>query len=172
MFTKDDIENYFTCYRNEQLFLIIFGGLALGTAILFYLRLKTPWYKGFALPLAVFALLLCSAGFSTYTKVHTLRVSAEYNYDMHPELLKTKELPRIRSVRKNLRILIGVNISILIVSLLIFLYFRKKDNDPYYRGTASSLFLMSAISIIMYALIVNSVTKFQRGIEKYTEQIT
>ena len=171
MFTKEDIENYFTTFKNEQVVLIILGLLALITALLFYLWRKTPWFKGFTLPLAVFALLFCGAGFSNYKKINTLRVRAAYHYDMHPELLKTIELPRIRSVRQNLQVLIGVNISILIASFLIFLYFRKKEDQPYYRGTASSLFLMSAISIILYTLMINSANTYQSGIEKYTEQI-
>ena len=113
MFTKENIEQYFSAFKNEQIFLIILGAVALIVALIFFVGFKTEWYKGFALPLAVFAVLNMGAGFSNYKKADILKVRNTYNYDLHPELLKTKELPRIREMNQNFTVLIYVNISII-----------------------------------------------------------
>ena len=171
MFTKQDIESYFTAFKNEQLLLMIPGGAALIVALLFYFWLKTPWHKGFALPLAVFAMLFCGAGFSNYKKTEQLRIRSVYNYDMHPEQLKIKELPRAKEVQQNMRVLIYLNASIIIASFLIFLYFRKKEENEYYMGTASSLFLMSSLSVAIYFFMLGPLKAYTAGIEKFTEKI-
>ena len=171
MFSKADIESYFTAFKNEQLFLMIIGAAALIVALLFFFWLKTPWYKGFALPLAVFAMLFCGAGFSNYKKTEPLRIRNVYNYDMHPEQLKIKELQRMKEVQQNTRVLIYVNAAIIIASFLIFLYFRKKEENEYYMGTASSLFLMACISVAIYLFMLNPGKAYAAGIEKFTEKI-
>ena len=45
MFTKADIEQYFIAFKNEQLFLILFGAASLILAIVFFAGLKTQWLK-------------------------------------------------------------------------------------------------------------------------------
>ena len=171
MFSKTDIEHYFAGFRQEQLFLITLGAAALVVAIVFYTALKTQWYRGFALPLAVFAILFAGAGYSNYKKTDALRVRAVYNYDMHPEELKTKELPRVKETQQNLNVLIYVNISIIIASFLIFFYFKNKQENNYYLGTAASLFLMAVISIIIYSVLKRSADPYINGIENFTKEI-
>ena len=164
MFTKTDIENYFTAFKNEQLFLMIVGGIALIVAIVFYAALKTNWYKGFALPLAVFALLNIGAGFSNHSKADALKVRNVYNYDLHPELLKSKELPRIKEMNQNFTVLIYVNISILFAAAFIFFYFKKKDGNDYYMGVAASLFLVAVLSVVMYSVMKSRSERYENGI--------
>ena len=167
MFTKTDIENYFTAFKNEQLFLMIVGGIALIVAIVFYAALKTNWYKGFALPLAVFALLNIGAGFSNYSKADALKVRNVYNYDLHPELLKSKELPRIKEMNLNFTVLIYVNISILFAAAFIFFYFKKKDGNEYYMGVAASLFLVAVLSVLMYYYFLNNNLNFLKNLKGF-----
>ena len=168
---KDFIDRYFTLFKNEQLLLIILGAVAFVAALVFYLGLKTPWYKGFALPMAVFALIFCSAGINNYSKTSALRIRAAYNSDMHPELLKSKELPRIREQKQNLRVLIYVNLSIIAASFLIFLYFQKKEGNEYYMGMAASLLLMATISVIIYYIMLGHSKEYSEGINKSTANI-
>lgn len=171
MFTKQDIESYFTAFKNEQLFLMIPGAAALIVALLFFFWLKTPWYKGFALPPAVFAMLFCGAGFSNNKKTEPLCIRNVYNYDMHPEQLKLKELLRVKEIQQNTRVLIYVNAAIIIASFLIFLYFLKKEENEYYMGAASSLFLMASLSVAIYLFMLSPLKAYMDGMEKYTEKI-
>jgi predicted membrane channel-forming protein YqfA (hemolysin III family) len=171
MFTKTDIEQYFFAFKNEQLFLIILGAVALVIAVVFYAGLKTNWYKGFALPLAVFALLNMGAGFSNYGKADILKARNLYNYDLHPELLRTKELPRIIEMNQNLNLLIYVNISIIFAAAFIFFYFKKKEGNEYYMGVAASLFLVAVLSVFMYSIIKGNSKNYEKGIIDYTKNI-
>ena len=171
MFTKENIEQYFSAFKNEQIFLIILGAVALIVALVFFVGFKTDWYKGFALPLAVFAVLNMGAGFLNYKKADILKVRNMYNYDLHPELLRTKELPRIIEMNQNFTVLIYVNISILFAAAFIFYYFKKKEGSEYYMGVASSLFLVTVLSVAIYSVIKNKSKDYEKGIVEYTKDI-
>ncbi len=171
MFAKTDIEQYFAAFKNEQLFLIIVGAIALIVAIILFVGLKTQWYKGFALPLAVFAVLNMGAGFSNYRKADILKVRNVYNYDLHPELLKTKELPRLKEMNQNFTVLIYVNISILFAAAFIFFYFKKKEGNEYYMGVAASLFLVAVLSVVMYSVLKGRSADYETGILEFTKTI-
>ena len=171
MFTKTDIENYFSVFKYEQIFLMVLGGIALTVAVIFYAALKTNWYKGFALPLAVFALLNAGAGFLNYSKADVLKVRNVYNYDLHPELLKSKELPRIKEMNQNFTVLIYVNISILFAAAFIFFYFKKKGENEYYMGAAASLFLIAVVSVMMYLVMRSRSVEYENMIMRYTKSI-
>ena len=171
MFTKENIEQYFSAFKNEQIFLIILGAVALIVALVFFVGFKTEWYKGFALPLAVFAVLNMGAGFSNYKKADFLKVRNMYNYDLHPELLRTKELPRIQEMEQNFTVLIYVNISIIFAAAFIFFYFKKKEGSEYYMGVAASLFIVAVLSVIMYSVLKSRIKEYERGIIDYTKNI-
>ncbi len=171
MFTKTDIEQYFAGFKNEQLLLMITGAVALVIAVVFYAGLKTKWYKGIALPLAVFALLNVGAGFSNYKRADILKVRNVYNYDLHPELLKSKELPRIKEMSQNFTALIYINISIILTAAFIFFYFKKKGNSEYYMGVAASLFLVAVLSVVMYSVMKGRSEGYELGIMNYTKNI-
>lgn len=171
MFKQSDIEKYFSEFKNEQVFLMVLGGVALIIAVVFYAALKTNWYRGFALPLAVFALLNVGAGFSNYKKADALKVRNIYNYDLHPELLKTRELPRIIEMNQNFTVLIYVNISILFAAAFIFYYFKKKEGNEYYMGVSASLFLVAVLSVAIYSVMKSRSKNYERGITEYTKDI-
>ena len=169
MFTKEDIEQYFNAFKNEQIFLMVLGAVALIVAIVFFVGLKTQWFKGFALPLAVFAIINLGAGVSNYKKADFLKVRNTYNYDLHPELLRTKELPRLKEMNQNYTVLIYVNISIIFAAAFIFFYFKKKDGHDYYMGMAASLFLVAVLSVAIYAVMKSRSKNYELGITEYTK---
>jgi cation transport ATPase len=171
MFTKENIEQYFSAFKNEQIFLMVLGAFALIVALVFFIKLKTQWFKGFALPLAVFAIINLGAGFSNYKKADILKVRNTYNYDLHPELLRTKELPRIIEMNQNFMVLIYVNISILFAAAFIFFYFKKKEGNEYYVGVAASLFLVAVLSVALYSVIKSNTKEYENGIIMYTKNI-
>lgn len=171
MFTKENIEQYFSAFKNEQIFLMVLGAVALIVALVFFIKLKTQWFKGFALPLAVFAIINLGAGFSNYKKTDILKVRNTYNYDLHPELLRTKELPRIKEMNKNFTVLIYVNISIIFAAAFIFFYFKKKYENEYYMGVAQSLFLVAVLSVVIYSILKNRSNDYESGIIDFTKKI-
>ena len=62
MFTKSDIEAYFTGEKQESLLFLFIGIAGISTAIIFFFLLKTSFYLGAAIPLLVIGLLLGIVG--------------------------------------------------------------------------------------------------------------
>ena len=111
------------------------------------------------------------AGFSNYKKADILKVRNTYNYDLHPELLRTKELPRLQEMKQNFTVLIYVNISIIFAAAFIFFYFKKKEGSQYYMGVAASLFFVAVLSVAIYSVMKSRSKKYQNGIIMYTKNI-
>ncbi len=57
MFTKADIEKYFTGEKQESLLFLFIGIAGIIAAIVFFFFLKTSFYKGAAIPLLLIGLI-------------------------------------------------------------------------------------------------------------------
>ena len=68
MFTKADIEKYFSAEKSESLLFVLIGAAAVIAAIVFFFFIKTNFYKGAAIPLLLVGMLLGIAGFTVYKR--------------------------------------------------------------------------------------------------------
>ena len=68
MFSKQDIEKYFLAEKQLGLSFIVIGAIAMVLAIVFYLVLKTSFYKGAAIPLLGIGLIQLVASMSLFIK--------------------------------------------------------------------------------------------------------
>jgi hypothetical protein len=164
MFTKETIENYFLHFKHEHLFLLMLAGVSL------YLGVKKHFFKGFAIPLFSTAMLLFSIAFSNFNNADRLRKICVYDYDLHPENLKIRELERVDSFIQNVNIIFYSSIFLIITSVCLILYFSKKLNAQYIKGTAASLFLMSLIIATTFFIIKKEAKDYREGIIKFTKQ--
>jgi hypothetical protein len=171
MFTKETIENYFLCFKQEHLFLLLFSGASLIIALVFYFGIKKNFYKGFAIPLFSAAVIFFVLGFSNYKNADRLRKICVYNFDLHPEYLKTKELTRVDSFMLTTNFVIYVSIIVVFTAIGMFFYFRKKENAQYLRGSAASLFLIPLISAITFFKMKEKVKNYEKGIVEFTKDI-
>ena len=78
MFTKTDIEKYFLGEKQESFLFLLIGIAAVIVAIIFFSFLKTPFYKGAALPLLLIGILLGSVGFTVYKRSDGDRIRNVY----------------------------------------------------------------------------------------------
>ncbi len=62
MFTKTDIEKYFTAEKQESLLFMLIGIAGIVAALILFFFLKTNFYKGAAIPLLLVGLLLGVVG--------------------------------------------------------------------------------------------------------------
>ena len=62
MLTKADIEKYFMAEKHESLLFLVVGLAAILLALIFYFSIKTPIYRGAAIPLIIFGLIQAIAG--------------------------------------------------------------------------------------------------------------
>lgn len=172
MFTKTDIENYFTTFKTENLVLIILGGVAVLLAIFFFAYYKTPWHKGFAVPVIVFGMMHCIAGYTNYKKADALRVRNAYTYDMNPSGLRIQELPRLKEQHKTTNKFIYLNIGFLAAAVFLFVYFRNKPMSDHYSGVAAGLFIMAMITLCSSLFMQYKTQEYIKGIESFTKEFS
>ena len=170
MFTKTDIEKYFIAFKTENLILMITGIVAVLIAIFFFVYYKTSWHRGFAVPVIVFGMMHCVAGYTNYKKADTLRVKNTYTYDMNPSGLRIQELPRLKALQKTTDKFIYINIGLLAAAVGLFFYFRNKPLGDHYSGVATGLFIMCIITLVSSLYMQQKTQGYIKGIEVFTKE--
>jgi hypothetical protein len=171
MFSKETIENYFLSFKHEHLFLLMLAGVSLIVGLAFYFGIKKHFFKGFAIPLFSAAILLFTIAFSNFRNADRLRKICVYDYDLHPENLKIRELVRVDSFMLNMNIIFYTSIALFIAAAAMFLYFRKKLNTQYIKGTSTSIFLMALVTTATIFIMKKEATSYKQGIESFTKDI-
>ncbi|NOU39148.1 MAG: hypothetical protein HOO89_10565 [Ferruginibacter sp.] len=171
MLSKSDIENYFLAYKHEHLFLLLLAAVIFILALAFNFGVKKHFYKGAAIPLYSFAVLFCVLGISNFKNADRLRKICVYDYDLHPEYLKIRELVRVNSFLLNANFVFYISLIIAIAALLIFFYFQKKLNVQYIKGLTVSLFLMGTISAVTFFVVKEKAKIYKYHIEEFTKNI-
>lgn len=148
MFTKEAIERYFLAEKQESLLFVIIGFVAVVAALFCWFQMKTPFYKGMALPLVMVGLLMGVVGFTVYKRSDGDRIRNVYAYDMNPGELKEKEVPRMETVMKNFVIYRYTEILLLLTGIGLFLFFRVQTDKALWSGLGLGLFLMASIALV------------------------
>lgn len=115
----DTISTYFNAERAESLLFIAVGAIALAVSAWCLLVLRKPIFNGMAITLSVVAVLQLIVGFTVYQRSpqDTLRVQEMVR--SAPERIQSEEVPRMRVVMHNFKIYLGVELALLILSLLV-----------------------------------------------------
>lgn len=177
MFHKTDIEKYFNAEKAESLLFLGIGVAAVITALIFFFYLKTGFYKGAAIPLVLVGLLLGVVGYTVYVRSDEDRIRNVYAYDLNPGELKEKEIPRMETVMKNFILYRYTEITLAIIGMGLFFFFRNHESQVFWKGLGLSLFMMALIALsadyfaekrgAVYLkglkLFVNGAERFQRS---------
>jgi hypothetical protein len=169
MFTKETIENYFLSYKQVHLFLCFVAIAAIITAAVFYWGIKKEFYKGIAIGIVGFAFAFGSYGYVNYTKADRLRKINTYNYDLHPEYLKTKELPRIHALKTTITIIGIVHVLLLAISFYLSNYYAKKVK--YLSGIFTGIFIMCIITLGACYFVKTKTKVYEEGVVEFTKEI-
>ncbi len=121
--------------------------------------------------LVSFAMLFLATSFTEYKKADRLRVLNTYNYDLHPEHLKGKELKRLASIKKNNNIQIVVLLLLGIAAIGLYVYNTKKYKSDFLKGIAIGIFVMCVLSTTTFAIIGKNLDAFKFGVEEFTKEI-
>ncbi len=171
MFTKNDIDNYFISYRQEHLFLLLLGAVAVVAAVVLYFGYKKDLYKGIAIGLASFAILFFTTSFTEYKRADRLRIVNTYNYDMHPEYLKGKEIKRIQSLQNTIQLEFTLAIALVIVAVGLYFFVIKKLDSAYLLGIALAVIFMAGIAATTFYVMKNNAEDYEKGIVEFTREI-
>lgn len=147
MFTKSDIEKYFIAEKQESLLFLCMGVAGILLALVFYFFVKTPLYKGAAIPLLLIGLLLGVVGYTVYKRSDADRIRNVYALDMNPAELKTKELPRMETVMKSFVLYRYIEIALALVGIILFVYYRNDIRQPFWKGLGAGLAVMALLAL-------------------------
>jgi uncharacterized membrane protein YczE len=170
MFTKTDIEKYFSAEKSESLLFIVIGIVSIITAISFFIFIKTNFYKGAAIPLMVIGLLMGVVGFTVYNKSDTDRIQNVYAYDLNPAELRDKEIPRMKTVMKNFVIYKWVEIILFLVGIGLFFYFKDTTDKIFWKGFGITLAIMALTAGTADYFAAQRGAIYLKGLEVFIQQ--
>ncbi len=171
MFTKTDIEKYFTAEKNESLLFIIIGAAAIILAIVFFFFIKTNWHKGAAVPFFLIGIMHLVVGYTLYKRSDADRLQNVYAYDMNPSSLKTKEIPRMETVNKKFVIYRYTEIVLLLAGLGLFFYFKNDATKTFWMGLGVALAIEAAISLGADYFAESRADSYTKGLREFTEKL-
>jgi len=170
MFTKADIEKYFTGEKQESLLFLAIGIAGVILAIVFWFAVKSPAYKGAAVPLLIIGVLLGVVGYTVYMRSDSDRIRNVYAYDLNPTELKEKEIPRMQVVMKNFVIYRYTEIGLTVIGLLLFFYFRKNSTHEFGSGFGIALFCMAVLALGADYFAEKRGHVYMKGLESFVHQ--
>lgn len=170
MFSKTDIEKYFTAEKSESLLFVIIGIAAIVLAVIFFFFLKTNFYKGMALPLLLIALIQITVGYSVYKRSDDDRKRNTYAYDLNPSDLKNKEIPRMEKVNKNFVLYRWIEIALIVAGLLLIFLYRSKPESSFLYGIGIGLAIQAVIMLGADYFAEARAKVYTDGLKEFTEK--
>jgi hypothetical protein len=170
LFTKTAIEKYFLAEKQESLLFLVIGITAVVASLVFFLAIKTSFYKGIAIPLLFVGLLLGIVGFTVYKRSDGDRLRNVYAYDMNPSALKEKELPRMRAVMKNFVIYRYTEIILFLLGAGLFIYFTRSPGNAFWRGVGLGLAIMALLALFGDYFGEKRGKRYIEGIESFVNK--
>lgn len=170
MFTKTDIEKYFTAEKSESMLFIIMGAAAIIIALVFFFFLKTNWYRGAAIPFLLVGIMHLLVGYTVFKRSDADRLQNVYAYDMDPSSLKTKEIPRMEKVNKNFVLYRYAEIILLLAGIGLFFYFRNDSTKTFWVGLGLALAIEAAVSLGADYFAESRAKVYTNGLKAFTEK--
>ncbi|NOT92580.1 hypothetical protein [Ferruginibacter sp.] len=170
MFSKADIEKYFTAEKNESLLFVIIGAVAIIAAVIFFFFIKTNFYKGATIPLLVIGLLVGIVGFIVYKKSDADRIRNVYAYGMVPSQLKDSEIPRMKTVMKYFVIYRWVEIILALAGIVLLFYFKDNADKLFWKGFGIALTIMAITTLAADYFAEKRGSIYLKGLESFIQQ--
>lgn len=169
MFTKTDIEKYFTAEKAESWFFMAIGVAGFITAVVFFFVVKHNFYRGAAIPLVLVGSLLAVVGYTVYKRSDDDRKRNVYAFDMNPAALKEKELPRMKTVMKNFVLYRYTEILLLLAGAALYIYFIRDFKHDFWRGFGLALAVMSLLALTADFFAERRGKIYTSGIESFVK---
>jgi hypothetical protein len=139
----ETISNYFSAERAESMLFIAVGALALAASAYFLLVLRKPFFNGMAITLSVVAALQMIVGITIYQRSPADTARVQKMVQSAPQQIKSDEVPRMQTVIRNFRIYLGVELSLLILSIAVMAFSAPAG---FMRGAAVGLAIQAVFT--------------------------
>jgi hypothetical protein len=142
----DTVSTYFSAERTESVVFIAVGLLALLASAICVAVLRKPLFNGMALTLSVVAVLQLIVGVTIYQRSPQDTVRVQQMLQSAPARIQTEEVPRMRTVMRNFRIYLAVEVLLLVASLMVLAWAAPGD---FMRGAAIGLAVQAAFTAVL-----------------------
>ena len=142
----DTISTYFHAERSESLLFIAVGIAALAISAWCLLVLRKPFYNGMAVTLAMVAMLQLVVGGTVYQRSPLDAARVQQMVQTAPQRIQSEEVPRMQVVMRNFKLYLGVEVALLIVSLLVLQFAAP---GGFLRGAAMGMALQAVFTAVL-----------------------
>lgn len=170
MFSKTDIEKYFSAEKSFSGLFIILGAVTVIVAVILFFAGKTNWYKGAAIPLVLIGIIQLIASANVYKRSDGDRQRLVYAYDMNPSALKNTELPRMEKVEKTFTIIQIAEVILLLAGLVLYFYFKKYPDQSFWVGFGLMLAIEAALMFGADTFAHGNAKKYTKGLQEFSSK--
>jgi hypothetical protein len=135
---------YFTAEKQESLLFIAVGLIAIGIGV--WLWMNGHRLRSMALPLIAIAAIQIAVGASVYLRTDAQVVALSARYEVAPEAMRVEESERMAVVMKNFSLYKIIEIVLLAIGVLLFLFLRQSDLAV---GIGAGLIIQSAFMLTL-----------------------
>ena len=143
----ETIATYFSAERDESMLFMAVGALALAASAYFLLVLRKPFFNGLAFTLSVVAALQIIVGITIYQRSPLDTARVQQMVQSAPQQIKSEEVPRMQKVILNFKIYLGVELSLLVLSILVLLLLSSPGTII--RGAAMGLAIQAVFTAVL-----------------------
>lgn len=155
MFTKTDIENYFSGEKTQATIIFLIGITVIIFAIVALLFLKTQGWSGIAMAAGIIAVIQLCIGGIVYNRADKQRTDMVYNYDMNPQKIITEEIPGMQKVNTRFTLFRLMEIAGIVVGVLLIYYLRSNVSKQFWVGAGIAIIIQSAVMFAMDSIAAN-----------------
>jgi hypothetical protein len=142
----ETIAAYFSAERDESMLFMAVGALALAASAYFLLVLRKPFFNGMAITLSVVAALQIIVGITIYQRSPLDTARVQQMVQSAPQKIKSEEVPRMLKVILNFKIYLGVELSLLVLSIVVLLL---SSPGTIIRGAAMGLAIQAVFTAVL-----------------------
>lgn len=121
----EQITNYFNAEKSESIVFILVGSIAILIAIYFLFKLKESFFDGMAYPLIAVALIQIVVGSSIFFRSPKDIERVSLIIQTEKSRIQTEEIPRMEVVMKNFQIYHWIEIILIVIGMILFLFFQQ-----------------------------------------------
>jgi len=156
--------------RGSRLFMIIgIGGILLALVNDFFL--KAPLYKGMAIPMAAFGMILALVGISVYNRSDRQCQDIIYVFENNPVKLKEEEFPRMKKIMKRFIFYRWIEIILFMTGAALYIYFIRDFHHDFWRGFGFGLAFMAVLAFIADYYAEKRGHAYTLGLESYISNL-
>ncbi len=142
----DSVAQYFREEKKESVYFVCLGFVAYLISLLFLLLKKQPFYNAISYVFFAFGLVQLVAGITVYFRCDLDTVRVSHFIEKERKSINDYEIPRMELVMKNFLIFSWVEIALIAVGVILFLFFESKS---FGNGIGIGLVIQSSIMLVL-----------------------